>query len=108
MITKIWGSLDPKIPVGSQGRLGPPQWRTVKTNRSQACLQHIFLLLLGLTTPYMCLSTKCGYRDLAARGAILKLAEVHGEVRDMLRAEGLQERMEGVEQRVGVAALVAS
>jgi hypothetical protein len=56
----------------------------------------------------MCLSTKCSYRDLAARGAILKLAEVHGEVRDMLRAEGLQERMEGVEQRVGVAALVAS
>ena len=49
----------------------------------------------------MCLSTKCGYRDLAARGTILKLAEVHGEVRDMLRAEGLQERMEGVEQRVG-------
>jgi hypothetical protein len=52
--------------------------------------------------PYRCLSTKCGYRELAARGAILKLA-VHGEVRDMLRAEGLQERIEG-----GVAALVAS
>jgi sulfate permease, SulP family len=48
------------------------------------------------------------HRELAARGAILKLAEVHGEVRDMLQAEGLQERIEGVEQRVGVAALVAS
>jgi hypothetical protein len=53
--------------------------------------------------PYMRLSTKCGYRELAARRAILKLAEVYGEVRDMLRAEGLQERIEG-----GVAALVAS
>jgi len=48
------------------------------------------------------------HRELAARGAILKLAEVHGEVRDMLQAEGLQERIEGVERRVGVAALVAS
>jgi len=46
-------------------------------------------------------------RELAERGAILKLAEVHGDVREMLRAEGLQVQIEGVEQRVGVAALVA-
>ncbi len=46
-------------------------------------------------------------RELAARGAKLKLAEVHGEVRDMLQAEGLQEYVEGIEQRVAVAELVA-
>jgi hypothetical protein len=43
-----------------------------------------------------------------ARGATLKLAEVHGDVRDMLRAEALQRQIEGVEQRIGVPALVAS
>jgi high affinity sulfate transporter 1 len=47
------------------------------------------------------------HRELAERGAILKLAEVHGDVREMLQAEGLQEQVEGIEQRVGVAALVA-
>lgn len=46
-------------------------------------------------------------RELAARGAKLKLAEVHGDVRDLLRAEGLQELVEGIERRLGVAALVA-
>jgi MFS superfamily sulfate permease-like transporter len=46
------------------------------------------------------------HRELEARGAKLKLAEVHGDVRDMLRAEGLQEHVEGIEQRMGVAALV--
>ena len=46
-------------------------------------------------------------RELAARGAKLKLAEVHGEVRDMLQADGLQEYVEGIEQRVAVAELVA-
>jgi len=45
--------------------------------------------------------------ELTKRGAKLKLAEVHGDVRDLLRAEGLQEHVEGIEQRVGVAALVA-
>src|SRR6266566_4064683 len=48
------------------------------------------------------------HRELAVRGAELKLAEVHGEVRDMLQAEGLQEYVEGIEQRVAVAELVAS
>jgi SulP family sulfate permease len=48
------------------------------------------------------------HRELAARGAKLKLAEVHGEVRDMLQAEGLQEHIEGIERRAGVAAMVAS
>jgi sulfate permease, SulP family len=47
------------------------------------------------------------HRELSARGAQLKLAEVHGEVRDTLRAEGLQEYVEGIEQRVEVGALVA-
>ena len=46
------------------------------------------------------------HRELAARGATLKLAEVHGDVRDLLQAEGLQEHIEGIEQRMGVAALV--
>lgn len=48
------------------------------------------------------------HQELAARGVNLKLAEVHGEVRDMLRAEGLQEQIEGIERRAGVAAMVAS
>jgi MFS superfamily sulfate permease-like transporter len=47
------------------------------------------------------------HRELAGRRIELKLAEVHGDVRDMLRAEGLQERVEGIEHRLGVAALVA-
>jgi len=47
------------------------------------------------------------HRALAARGAKLKLGEVHGEVREMLQAEGLQEYVEGIEQRVAVAELVA-
>jgi high affinity sulfate transporter 1 len=49
-------------------------------------------------------------RELATRGAKLKLAEVHGDVRDLLHAEGLYEhveQVEGVEQRAAVAALVA-
>jgi MFS superfamily sulfate permease-like transporter len=48
------------------------------------------------------------HRELMARGATLKLAEVHGDVRDRLRAEALQQQIEGIEQRIGVAALVAS
>ena len=48
------------------------------------------------------------HRELMARGATLKLAEVHGDVRDMLRAEPFQQQIEGIEQRIGVAALVAS
>lgn len=45
--------------------------------------------------------------ELAARGAQLKLAEVHGDARDLLRAEGLHGRVEGIEQRMPVATLVA-
>ena len=48
------------------------------------------------------------HRELIARGATLKLAEVHGDVRDMLRAEASQQQIEGIEYRIGVAALVAS
>jgi len=47
------------------------------------------------------------HRELTAQEVQLKLAEVHGDVRDMLRAEGLQEYVAGIEQRVDVAALVA-
>ena len=47
------------------------------------------------------------HRELAVRGAKLKFPEVHGEVRDMLQTEGLQEYVEGIEQRVAVAELVA-
>jgi hypothetical protein len=46
------------------------------------------------------------HRESAAHGVKLKLAEVHGDVRELLQAEGLQEHVEGIEQRVGVAALV--
>ena len=49
-------------------------------------------------------------RELAKRRAKLKLAEVHGDVRDLLHAEGLYEhveQVEGVEQRAAVATLVA-
>jgi SulP family sulfate permease len=45
------------------------------------------------------------HRELTARGAQLKLAEVHGNVRDLLQANGLQEKVEGIEHRVAVAAL---
>ncbi len=45
-------------------------------------------------------------RELAARGVKLALAEVHGDVRDLLQAEGLQEHVEGIEQRMGVVALI--
>ncbi len=47
------------------------------------------------------------HRELAVRGAELKFPEVHGEVRDMLQTEGLQEYVEGIEQQVAVAELVA-
>jgi high affinity sulfate transporter 1 len=39
-------------------------------------------------------------------GATLALAEVHGEVRDLLQAEGLEERIPGVAQRMRIASLI--
>jgi len=45
---------------------------------------------------------------LTHAGISLKLAETHGDVRDILRAQGLEERVEGVEQRSDVEALIES
>ena len=39
-------------------------------------------------------------------GAALSLAEVHGEVRDLLQAEGLGSRIPGIAQRMRIAALI--
>jgi len=45
---------------------------------------------------------------LTQAGISLKLAETHGDVRDVLHAQGLEERVEGVEQRSDVEALIES
>ena len=34
------------------------------------------------------------------------LAEVHGDVRDLLHAEGLETRIPGIAQRMSIAALI--
>jgi anti-anti-sigma factor len=39
-------------------------------------------------------------------GASLALAEVHGEVRDLLQAEGLETRVPGIAQRMKIASLI--
>jgi len=44
--------------------------------------------------------------QLARAGASLKLAEVHGAVRDLFQAEGLQRRIQGIDQRLSIAALI--
>ena len=43
--------------------------------------------------------------QLTQHGAVLKLAEVHGTVRDLLQAEKLHNRIPGIDSRLGVAAL---
>jgi high affinity sulfate transporter 1 len=43
---------------------------------------------------------------LAENGVGLKLAEMHGGVRDLLRAEGLIERLGGFERRMSIAELI--
>jgi high affinity sulfate transporter 1 len=45
--------------------------------------------------------------ELKQAGASLCLAEVHGEVRDLLHAEGLASRIPGIAQRTKIGALVA-
>ena len=45
--------------------------------------------------------------QVAQAGASLALAEVHGDVRDLLHAEGLETRIPGIAQRMRIAALVA-
>ena len=47
------------------------------------------------------------HEQLDKDGISLRLAEVHGHVRDLLQAEGLQERIAGISQRTPVAHLVA-
>jgi MFS superfamily sulfate permease-like transporter len=44
--------------------------------------------------------------QVAQAGASLSLAEVHGDVRDLLHAEGLETRIPGIAQRMRIAALV--
>ena len=44
--------------------------------------------------------------QVAQAGASLVLAEVHGDVRDLLHAEGLDTRIPGVAQRMNIAALI--
>ena len=44
--------------------------------------------------------------QVAQTGASLSLAEVHGDVRDLLHAEGLETRISGVAQRMSIAALI--
>ena len=44
--------------------------------------------------------------QLAENGVSLKLAEMHGGVRDLLRAEGLIQRLGGFERRMSIAELI--
>ena len=44
--------------------------------------------------------------QVAQGGASLMLAEVHGDVRDLLHAEGLETRIPGIAQRMSIAALI--
>ena len=44
--------------------------------------------------------------QVAQAGASLVLAEVHGDVRDLLHAEGLETRIPGIAQRMSIAALI--
>jgi anti-anti-sigma regulatory factor len=45
--------------------------------------------------------------ELKQSGASLGLAEVHGEVRDLLHAQGLASRISGIARRTGIGTLVA-
>jgi anti-anti-sigma regulatory factor len=44
--------------------------------------------------------------QVAQAGASLVLAEVHGDVRDLLHAEGLETQIPGIAQRMSIAALI--
>ncbi len=46
------------------------------------------------------------YEQLAEDGVCLRLAEVHGYLRDLLQAEGLQDRITGIARRTAVAQLL--
>jgi hypothetical protein len=47
------------------------------------------------------------HEQLKQAGASLRLAEVHGAVRDLSAAAELQSRIQGVDQRMGVALLIS-
>lgn len=44
--------------------------------------------------------------QLTQAGVSLKLAEVHGAVRDLFQVEGLHTRIQGIDQRLSIAALI--
>jgi sulfate permease, SulP family len=44
--------------------------------------------------------------EVTQAGASLALAEVHGDVRDLLHAEGLETRVPGIAQRMRIAVLI--
>ena len=44
--------------------------------------------------------------QVAQVGASLALADVHGDVRDLLQAEGLGTKIPGITQRMRIAALI--
>src|SRR6185295_18310994 len=44
--------------------------------------------------------------ELDARGAVMRLAEAHAEVRDILRAEGLEAHAGTISRRTSVAELI--
>ena len=46
------------------------------------------------------------HEQLKQTGVSLRLAEVHGAVRDLSQAEGLDKHIQGIDQRMGVAALI--
>ncbi len=46
--------------------------------------------------------------DIRQAGASLALAEVHGEVRDFLHAEGLSSQLPGISQRMRIGALITA
>jgi MFS superfamily sulfate permease-like transporter len=46
--------------------------------------------------------------ELAARGAELRLAEAHATVREILRAEGLEERAGAISRHVSVADVIGA
>ena len=43
---------------------------------------------------------------LADSGVALNLAEMHGTVRDMVKADGLLERLDGSGRRIGIAEIL--
>jgi hypothetical protein len=47
------------------------------------------------------------HEELKQTGASFGLAEVHGEVRDLLHAEGLASRIPGIAKRTRIGTLVA-